>query len=94
MQALYAGLQTDESVAFHVEHVASYFETLTFVMLKRVQPMLADASLKDEEKEFAINEISKIIQLPLTDFVTFYGKYKSASQNARNIRATIPKRFS
>lgn len=61
MQALYAGLQTDESVAFHVEHVASYFETLTFVMLKRVQPMLADASLKDEEKEFAINEISKII---------------------------------
>lgn len=34
--ALWAGLETDESVAFHVEHVACYFETLTFVLLKRV----------------------------------------------------------
>ena len=36
MQAHYAGLQIDESVAFHVEHVTSYFETLTFILLKRV----------------------------------------------------------
>ena len=36
MQSLYAGLQNDESVAFHVEAVASFFETLTFILLKRV----------------------------------------------------------
>ena len=36
MQSLYAGLQNDESVAFHLEAVASFFETLTFVLLKRI----------------------------------------------------------
>ena len=36
MQSLYAGLQTDESVAFHVEAVSSFYETLTFLLLKRV----------------------------------------------------------
>ena len=77
MQSLYAGLQNDESVAFHVEAVASFFETLTFILLKRVQPMLADESVKPEEKEFALNEIAKVISLPIADFVGEYAKYRS-----------------
>ena len=48
-------------MAFHVELVSSFFETLTFVLLKRVQPMFANADLKAEDKQFAINEIVKII---------------------------------
>lgn len=36
MQALFAGLKNDESVAFHLELVSSYYETLTFLLLKRV----------------------------------------------------------
>jgi len=91
MQCLYAGLENDESVAFHVEAVASFFETLTFVILKRVQPMMADDSLKEEEKEFALAEIARVIQLPVDDFVGHYAKFKSRVQNARNIRMTVPK---
>ena len=81
-------------MAFHVEHVAAYFETLTFLLLKRVQPMLANDGLKAEEKEFGVTEVVvKAIQLPVNDFVTDYVKFKSAVQNARNIRLTIPRRF-
>ena len=61
MQALYAGLQNDESVAFHGEAVASFYDTLTFVLLKRVQPMLALDTLKEEDKEFALKEVDKIV---------------------------------
>ena len=55
--------------------------------------MLANPALKEEEKEFGLKEIAKAIQLPLTDFVTQYTKFRSAVQNARNIRKTVPKRF-
>ena len=55
--------------------------------------MLANTALKEEEKEFGLKEIAKAIQLPLTDFVTQYTKFRSAVQNARNIRKTVPKRF-
>jgi hypothetical protein len=65
-------------VAFHIEHVTSYFETLTFVLLKRVSPMLADTALKQEEKDFALVEISKIVSIPLNDFVTHFVKFNSA----------------
>mmetsp|Transcript_117 Transcript_117/g.172 ORF Transcript_117/g.172 Transcript_117/m.172 type:complete len:174 (+) Transcript_117:1417-1938(+) len=91
MQNLYAGLQNDESVAFHVEAVASFYETLTFVLLKRVQPMLANEALKPEEKEHALAEVAKVVQIPLSDFLAQYAKFKSRVQNARNIRLTIPK---
>lgn len=88
---MFAGLQNDESVAFHVELVAGYYETLTFLLLKRVQPVMANDALKPEDKEFALNEITKVIQLPLNDYVTQFAKFKSRVQNARNIRITIPK---
>ena len=56
--------------------------------------MLANDGLKAEEKEFGITEVVvKAIQLPVNDFVTDYVKFKSAVQNARNIRLTIPRRF-
>ena len=55
--------------------------------------MLANPALKEEEKEFGLKEIAKAIQLPLNDFVTDYTKFRSAVQNARNPRKTIPKRF-
>ena len=61
MQNMFAGLQNDESVAFHVELVASYYETLTFLLLKRVQPIMANEALKPEDKEFALGEITKVI---------------------------------
>ena len=40
--------------------------------------MLADATLKPEERDFALVEISKIVSLPLTDFVTHFVKFSSA----------------
>ena len=39
--------------------------------------MLADESVKPEEKEFALNEIAKVISLPIADFVGEYAKYRS-----------------
>lgn len=63
------------------------------MILKRVQPMMSDASLKPEEKQFALTEIAKVVKLPLTEFVTEYKKFKTAVQNTRNIRVTIPQKF-
>ena len=37
--------------------MAAYFETLTFILLKRVQPMMSNEGLKAEEKEFAMTEV-------------------------------------
>lgn len=54
--------------------------------------MLEDEkAAKPEEKEFALREISKIVSLPIDDFVTQYDKCKSKAQEKRNIRSTIPK---
>lgn len=39
---------------------------------------MSDESVKPEEKEFALAEIAKVIRLPLTEFVTEYGKFKTA----------------
>ena len=92
MQNLYSGLKNDESVAYHVEAVASFFESMTFILLKRVQPMLTDSSVtKAEDKQFGLNEITKLVQLPVNDFIESYAKFKSRIQNARNIRSSIPR---
>ena len=40
--------------------------------------MLADTALKQEEKDFALVEISKIVSIPLNDFVTHFVKFNSA----------------
>ena len=37
---LYSGLKNDEAVAFHQDLISSYFETLTFILLKRLQPFI------------------------------------------------------
>ena len=38
---------------------------------------MADESLKPEEKEFAFNEVQKVVQIPINDFITQYAKFKS-----------------
>jgi hypothetical protein len=54
MQHLYSGLKNEESVTFHAELVNGYFETLTFILLKRIQPLQDDENASDEDKEFAL----------------------------------------
>jgi hypothetical protein len=55
MQHMYAGLKNEESVTFHAELVNGYFETLTFLLLKRIQPLQDDESVSDADKEFALS---------------------------------------
>jgi hypothetical protein len=38
--SLYLGLKNDESVAFHQDLVSSYYESLAFIILKRIQPFI------------------------------------------------------
>lgn len=97
MTSLYGGLQNDESVAFHGDLVAAFFETLAFVLWKRVQPLQAEVGGKmpvsEADLDFVFDTIDRIMQLPITDFVDNYKKFKIAAQNERNIHATIPSRF-
>lgn len=39
--------------------------------------MMADEALTPADKEFALNEVSKIIQIPVNDFITNYAKFNS-----------------
>jgi hypothetical protein len=51
----YSGLKlNEESVAFHGELVSSFYETLSFIILKRIQP-LAAVENNDDDLEFALN---------------------------------------
>lgn len=45
MLALYSGMQNDEAVVFHQDLVNSYCESLTFILLKRVQQVEVGADL-------------------------------------------------
>jgi hypothetical protein len=67
-----------------------YSETFAFILLKRVQPFVISEKASDEDKDFAILQIKKCIQLPLEDFINNYEKFNSKVQNQRNIRSTIP----
>lgn len=51
-QHLFAGLKNDEATSYHSQLVGAYFETLSFFILKRYQPLLR---LKDPDLEFAQN---------------------------------------
>lgn len=66
-----------------------YSETFAFILLKRVQPLITSEKATEEDKEFAILQMKKCIQLPLEDFINNYEKFNSKVQNQRNIRSTI-----
>lgn len=88
---LYQGLKNDEAVAFHQDLVKCYYETLVFVVLKRVQPLVVrPEGVASEDKEFAVEQMKKVIQVPVEDYIVNFEKYKSKVQNERNIRFTIP----
>lgn len=93
--SLYAGLLNDEAVAFHLELVSAFFETFTFVLLKRIQPLSAELEggkkvVPEADFAFAMSQVDKIINIPVHDFIHNYEKFKSKVQNARNIRVKIP----
>jgi len=67
-----------------------YSETFAFILLKRVQPLVISEKASDEDKDFAILQMKKCIQLPIEDFINNYEKFNSKVQNQRNIRSTIP----
>ena len=69
LTTLYQGLKNDESVAYHQDLMRSYFETFSFILLKRVQPLIQSESASEEDKEFAILQMKKCIQLPLEDYI-------------------------
>ena len=68
----------------------SYFETFSFILLKRVQPLLQNEVASQEDKDFAIQQMKKCIQLPLEDYISNFTRFASKVQNERNIRYTIP----
>jgi hypothetical protein len=93
LTTLYQGLKNDEAVAFHQDLMKSYFETFAFLLLKRLTPLLSSSS-SEEDKDFALSQFKKCIQLPLEDFLNNYEKFNSKVQNQRNIRVTIPSQIS
>lgn len=78
---LYLGLKNDESVAFHQDLTRSYFETFSFMVLKRVQPLIVSEKSSQENKDFAVSQLKKCVQLPLEDFILNYEKFNSRVQN-------------
>ena len=45
LTTLYQGLKNDEAVAFHQDLVSSYYETLSFILWKRIQPLILKDSI-------------------------------------------------
>lgn len=64
---LYEGLKLDEAVAFHSHLMQSYFECLTFILLKRVQPFWQSAN--EEERQFLVSSLNKVVSTPLRDYL-------------------------
>ncbi|CDW71489.1 ring zn-finger-domain-containing protein [Stylonychia lemnae] len=90
---LYQGLKNDESVAFHQDLTKSYYETLSFILWKRVQPLIQKDSASKEDKEFCLDQLKKCIQVPIEDYIGNFEKFRAKQQNERNIRFTIPQQF-
>jgi hypothetical protein len=57
--------------------IKCYEETFAFILLKRLQPLLVSEKASQEDKDFAILQMKKCIQLPLEDFVSNYEKFNS-----------------
>eukprot|EP00347_Sterkiella_histriomuscorum_P012612 403367900 len=91
---IYQGLRNDESVAFHSELAKCYYETLAFILLKRIQPLIQSNDTSEDDKTFALEQIKKTIQVPVEDYINNYERFVSKVQNQRNIRHTIPQRVS
>ena len=55
-QHLFAGLKNDESVIYHNNLVSSYFESLSFFIWKRFQPLVErkEFNFEDEDIKFMI----------------------------------------
>jgi len=76
-------------VAFHKHLLQSYFECFAFVLLKRIQPFWQEAN--DDEKHFLASNLCKVVGTPLRDYLSTFEKSKSAAQNERNLRSSLPK---
>lgn len=46
-----------------------YSETFSFILLKRVQPLVVSEKASKEDKDFAVQQMKKCIQLPLEDYI-------------------------
>lgn len=64
MLTLYQAINSDEAVAYHTDLIGSYCESLTFILLKRVQPVFE----AKEDSEYVMKQMEKVIQAPLIDF--------------------------
>mmetsp|Transcript_1951 Transcript_1951/g.2844 ORF Transcript_1951/g.2844 Transcript_1951/m.2844 type:complete len:255 (-) Transcript_1951:3775-4539(-) len=95
-QHLFAGLKNDEAANFHKELTGAYFETLAFFILKRFQPYCESINYDEDDAnyQYLAAQLRTILSLPATDFLSKYQKGKSKIQTQRNIRSTIPERFS
>jgi len=93
---LYLGLKNDEAPLFHSELVASYFESLAFILLKRVQVLQTVEGqcipgITEADFDFCCKEVvNKLVELPVTDYIQNFIKLKSKAQSERNLRITIP----
>lgn len=89
-QHLFAGLKNDEASTYHPQLVGSYFEVLSFFILKRYQPFMESQS---EDKEFLESQLKMVLELPINDFLNKYEKSKSEAFALRNVRENIPVNF-
>ena len=51
--------------------------------------MLSD-KVTAEDKEFAMTQIKKCVQLPIDDYIQNYEKFQNKVQNQRNLRSAVP----
>ena len=89
-QHLFAGLKNDEATSYHSGLVGAYFETLSFFILKRYQPLVAAQA---EDLEFVHNQLRIVLELPLNDFLNKYEKSKNEAFEKRNTRELIPANY-
>jgi len=92
LSALYQGLRNEESVTFHRELVHSYFETLTFILIKRVEPLSSKPD-SAQDLEFVMTQILKSFELPVEDYILTFVKNKSKAIIQRNLKTSIPERM-
>ena len=94
-QSLYAGRKNEEAANYHQELTGAYFETLTFLLVKRFIPFAEskEYNFEDADLKHAWTQLKSVIEMPGLDFIKKYEKKSSQLLNQRNIRQTIPLRY-
>ena len=93
-QHLFAGLKNFEAANYHQVLTAAYFESILFLLVKRVQPYLEKNPEDSEEKTYLLQQIQLIIEIPIKDYVAKYEKHAGGKLvNQRNVRRTIPEKY-